>query len=295
MISVGILAALCGTAITSGLFLAVSSLVPRHLRLGDALAQLEGRQTVTAAAPAEASSWTDRIGSAAYRSLRLPLSSRTQSLLELRGRSITEHHADKVVLALVGLATPLVVGGAFAWLVGTSWSVPVGAAIALGLLGFFWPDVQLHRSGQVVREDAGEALLAFFDLVTLERLANQSAPQALASAASVSDGTPFRQIRAVLERARLEQRPPYADLRRLADELELPELRDVVDVMSLDEQGASLVESLRARVRELRDAHLTRQKIAAHETTERMTIFMVLPALVFGLIFLAPPILLLLT
>ena len=61
--------------------------------------------------------------------------------------------------------------------------------------------------------------------------------------------------------------------------------------MTMDEHGAALAATLRARVKELRDAHLTRQKIAAQEVSERMTVFMVVPAMVFGLIFLVPPLL----
>lgn len=38
-----------------------------------------------------------------------------------------------------------------------------------------------------------------------------------------------------------------------------------------DESGASLADVLRARVKELRDAHLNAQKIAAQEISERMT------------------------
>ena len=50
---------------------------------------------------------------------------------------------------------------------------------------------------------------------------------------------------------RLEQQAPYTELRRLADDLDLAELRDLSDVMQLDESGAALSGSLRARVREL--------------------------------------------
>ena len=66
----------------------------------------------------------------------------------------------------------------------------------------------------------------------------------------------------------------------------LPELADVADVMQLDETGAALSGTLRARVRELRDAYLTRQQTRAATDAEGMTIYMTLPALIFGLIFL---------
>jgi hypothetical protein len=55
--------------------------------------------------------------------------------------------------------------------------------------------------------------------------------------------------------------------------------------MQLDESGAALSDSLRARVRELRDAHLSREQLAASAAAEGMTIYMTLPALIFGAIF----------
>jgi hypothetical protein len=92
-----------------------------------------------------------------------------------------------------------------------------------------------------------------------------------------------------LERARLEQQAPYAELRKLAVQLDIPQLADVADVMQLDETGAALSGALRARVRELRDAHLTRAQNEANAVSEGMTIYMSTPALIFGLIFMAPP------
>ena len=80
--------------------------------------------------------------------------------------------------------------------------------------------------------------------------------------------------------------PRTPELRRLSDQLKLPELADIADVMQLDETGAALSGTLRARVRELRDAHLTREQIKASAAAEGMTIYMTLPALIFGLIFL---------
>ena len=84
---------------------------------------------------------------------------------------------------------------------------------------------------------------------------------------------------------------PYAELKALGRQLELPALTDLADVMSLDESGAALTSTLRARVKELRDAHLTEVKVAAAAISERMTFFMVIPSLVFGLLFLVPPLL----
>jgi len=77
---------------------------------------------------------------------------------------------------------------------------------------------------KAVRQDAAEAVLVYIDLVTLARLANQSAPRALVEAAHMSDHPVLARIRMTLERSRLEQQSPWAGLDRLSDELDLPEL-----------------------------------------------------------------------
>ncbi len=165
----------------------------------------------------------------------------------------------------------------------------------LGLVGFFVPDIVIGRGAATTTSDATEALLTFMDLVTLERLANSSATQSLHAAAAVSDQAVFVAIRDSLQRSRLEQRAPFTELKRLGAELELPALSDLADVMKLDDSGASLSDALRARVKELRDAHLTKAKVEASAISERMTFLMVIPSLIFGLLFLIPPLLRLLS
>ncbi len=282
------LVVIAGMLTAGGLAAVVASFLRLPVRLSDALGRVAGERSER---ERDVVTGEDRVGAWAYRALRLPMSANQMQALHLRGMSIAAFYTEKVVWALIGLVTPSMVAVMVAVLAGFGWQVPVAAGVIGGIVGFFVPDLQLRRAGVVARSDAGEALFTFFDLVTLERLANQSATQSLHAAASVSDVPPFRQIREALERARLEQRPPYGELRALADDLDLPELRDIADVMAMDEHGASLAATLRARVKELRDAHLTREKIAAQEVSERMTVFMVLPAMVFGLIFLVPPIL----
>ena len=61
--------------------------------------------------------------------------------------------------------------------------------------------------------------------------------------------------------------------------------------MQLEEQGAGLAETLRARVRELRDAHLSAEKERAQAASESMTLWMTIPALLLGCALLAPALL----
>jgi len=283
-----LLAILAGALLGLGLWALAGVLVPSAPRLADALDLLDGKLAST---PASAASGIDRIGSWARWRVRHPVTADTLRRLRMAGRSVDRHYAYKVLCALTGLLVPPLVGFGLVLAGATGLEVPAAIGLVVGVVGFFVPDIVLRRSEREVNADATEALLTYFDLVTLERLANSSGSQALRSAASVSDVTVFAAIRDALERARLEQRAPYAELHRLGVELELPALVDAADVMSLDEAGAALSDTLRARVRELRDAHLTQAKIAAASVSERMALFMVIPSLVFGLFFLVPPIL----
>lgn len=280
---------LAGMLICGGLVALIAALAPARPQLQPALDRLGGDTAATRerhelAVPTGARS--ERLGALLYRRSPVPLSSRQRQLLRLQGKSIAEFYADKIVMAVVGAVLPAMIGLAWGWMTGRPSWWPAGLALVGIALGFFVPDLLLRRSSKVSQAGAVESLLVYIDLVTLERLANASATEALQSAASLSDVPLFVQIRTALERARLEQQSPYGELRRLADDLDLPELKDVADIMQLDESGAALSGTLRARVKELRNAHLTREQIDAGAAAEGMTIYMTIPALIFGMIFL---------
>jgi tight adherence protein C len=269
----------------SCLVVAVSRSTPRLDAALD-LIGADGTNHLPASEIGPVRSRSERLGGFLYRLTPVPLTNGQRRALRLQNKAIAEFYADKAVMAIIGAVLPGLAGGAFTYLTGHLSPIPAVAVVVGGMIGFFVPDLLLRRSTASVWAGAAEALLVYIDLVTLERLTNASATQALHNAAAVSDVPLFVHIRTALERARLEQQSPYAELRRLSDQLKLPELADVADVMQLDETGAALSGTLRARVRELRDAHLTREQIKASAAAEGMTIYMTLPALIFGLIFL---------
>ncbi len=281
------LALTAGALLAGGLLALLGSLLPATPRLDAALERAgDGRTVAPERDAGPVTSRSERLGAALYRRSPVPLSARQRQALELQDKSIAEFFADKFVMAVIGAALPAVLGVGVGVVTGAFSSLPAAAAVVGAVVGFFGPDLLLRRAAGTTKAGAVDALLLYIELVTLERLTNASAPQALHNAALLSDVPLFLQIRSALERARLEQQPPYAELRRVAAQLDLPELADVADVMQLDESGAALSGSLRARVRELRDAHLTRQQIQASAEAEGMTLYMTLPALIFGLIFL---------
>lgn len=232
----------------------------------------------------------ERMGAWVFRRSRLPLSVKTAARLSLQGRSVGDFFIAKTLFALAGLLLPVLFTTLLAGLVAAV-QVPLLLGVGLGLAGWFLPDFQLRSSHETSRADAAQMIHTFIDLVMLERLANRSSSQALSSAAELSVAPVLQRVRAALTRARLEQRPPWEDLNALAEELELPQLADVADVMRLDDQGASLADTLAGRVKELRDAQLARDLQAAHQVSERMTIWMSIPVLIFALAFITPPML----
>jgi hypothetical protein len=300
MISVYVIFVIAGVCVAGGAAMIVIGCVRRPRRLDDALrvladdrGALDPDAAVAQSAPliGDPTSRVERVAAMAYRRLHLPLSATTERLLALRGRSISDFFAAKLILALAGLAAPLLVSAA-----DLAFGLGLGAAPAVlslvgGAIGYFWPDLSLRRGETRARREAGDALSVFFDLVILERLGNSSAAQAMWRVAAMSDVAIFTQIRGALERARLQQRPPWQELHKLAGELHMSPLDDLADVLSLDEQGAALVGALRARVTELRRAHLAQEVIAAQSDTEAMTIWMVIPVLVFAMLFLGAPLL----
>ena len=287
-----------GAAVAVGFVLVAGGLWRRPIKLNDALTSLDVSMGVTAqevmdvgAAKlvGDADGKFEQFAASLFQQWRLPLSAATQRRLARQGRSVGDFVAAKLVLATAGLVVPTLAGGV-AWmlgLVGSPWPMGVGV---LGLVvGYLVPDWQLREKSAMWGEHSADAISVYFDLVTLIRLGNASAVQALREAAEMSSAPVFVELRDALDRARLQQRSPWAELDDLAVKLGLPEVADLASIMALDEQGAALVDALKARVRELRRAHLAAAKLAAQKKAEGMTVWMVVPVLVFALIFLVPP------
>ena len=291
-------AVLFGAVLAVGVVLLIGGAWPRAPRLKVALAELDALagQGVVGDASDEArlvegsGERAERLAARLFQRWRLPLSRATRHRLAQQGRSVGDLFVAKLTLAVAGLFVPVLLGGAL-WmlgLVGAPW--PFGVGLVGAVVGYMWPDWQLRQAAATWREHSADAISVYFDLVTLIRLGNASAVQSLREAAELSSAPVFAEMRDALDRARLQQRPPWAELNRLAAKLGLPEVADLASIMALDQQGAALVDALRARVKELRRAHLAAAKLAAQKRTESMTVWMVVPVLIFALIFLIPPI-----
>jgi hypothetical protein len=284
-----VVALLLGVLAGAGLTLAISQFVPATPDLGAALERLSTQRP--AALGVRPTGLQDRLGRALLaRGGLLPgLRPPVRELAILR---ITPHEwlGEKALLAVIGLAFPPLLAGLLDVAgIALPWAVPTIASLALATLFFAVPSLTVRERAAAAREDFARAVGAYIELVALERLAGAGSTQALENAAHVGRSWVFERIREELLRARLSGATPWDSLAALAEELAVPELADLSDIMRLaGEEGAQVYEALRARGRSLRTAMLTREQARANAASERMVLPVALLALCFALLIATP-------
>ncbi len=290
----GLQFALCGglmIGLAAALF--VYRLAPSDPHLGDVLDRLAPEPPTRTAlrdggANAAVTSGTvaDRVGAWALRTLpggawvRTP--HRDLAILQI---SETRFYGEKVLWAGLGLI--LIPGlSTFLTLIGLPipLAVPTLGSIVLATAGWFVPNYNAVDDAKRARVEFLRALGAYIELVALERRSGASGHQALAVAADVGDSWVFTRIATELRRARYASRAPWESLHDLSDELGVPELDDLADIMQQSSQdGAQIYTNLRARATALRSAMLSAEIGKANAASERMYI----PASLLGVVFMA--------
>jgi hypothetical protein len=278
---------LAGACVGAGVTLVVRSVLPRTPDLKSALARLDGVDQVVPARreanfPAPLGRMADRAVPRIVDSLGLR---RFRVDLELVGETPEALALRKVGYALIGLVFPslLVIVmsamGVFPPLV-----VPFVASLALATALFFVPDVDLHRRAAAARDELRGAVCAYLELVALERAGDAGVVEALERAATIGDSTAFVRIRDALTGAELAGQPPWNGLADLADDVGVPELGDIADIMRLSgEDGAAVYATLRARAASLRTQLLTANAAQANAASEHM----IVPVALLGIAFMA--------
>jgi Flp pilus assembly protein TadB len=145
------------------------------------------------------------------------------------------------------------------------------------------PDLRVRSQAAAARREFSRQLACFVDLVALERSCGSGTQQALSTASEVGDSWAFRRLRECLDHATWAGIASWDGLRDLADELALPDLSDVADIIRLSgSEGAGIHRILRAKARSIRESRLTADLTQANEANESMS----LPVSVLGIIFL---------
>ena len=277
-----------GALVGLGVALLIWRLVPAEPDLRDALDRLSpnhSRRTPATASTAAADT-TERLGLWGIKTLPAGMWARTPTReLAILRKPLSRFYGEKILYALLGLVIPPLLTMLFnTFDAGLPLFVPVFASIALAAVMFLLPDYNARDDARRARAEFSRALGAYIDLVALERHNGAGPRQAMEAAATIGDSWVFTRLSEELARTRWSGLTPWEALRSLADELGLPELDDLADIMRLSgEEGAQVYASLRARSAAMRTAMLNTEKARANEVAERMTI----PMSLLGVIFLA--------
>ncbi len=277
-----------GALVGLGVALLIWRLVPAEPDLRDALDRLSpnhSRRTPTTASTAAADT-TERLGLWGIKTLPAGMWARTPTReLAILRKPLSRFYGEKICFALLGLVIPPLLTVLFnTFDAGLPLFIPVFASIALAAVMFLLPDYNARDDARRARAEFSRALGAYIDLVALERHNGAGPRQAMEAAATIGDSWVFTRLSEELARTRWSGLTPWEALRSLADELGLPELDDLADIMRLSgEEGAQVYASLRARSAAMRTAMLNTEKARANEVAERMTI----PMSLLGVIFLA--------
>ena len=212
--------------------------------------------------------------------------------LDLLGMTPARFFTAKAIFATAGFVLPVGIG-VFFNLIGLSVPllIPAGISLLLGLLGWVFPALAVRRDAATARETFARSITAYIDLVVLERLGGAGVASAISDPAGIAKAPLFIRIRQSIDRHRLERKAPWVALRSLANDINLPQLRQLADTMELSgTKSAPVAETLKARARDIRNAFLNQDVERAGSASTRQTVTTAL-LLVWLLAFLGFPVL----
>jgi pilus assembly protein TadC len=215
---------------------------------------------------------------------------RMRADLALMGRTRGSHLAAKVATGLgLFLLAPVVWSILRIAGVPLPTAIPAFAALALGALGFFLPDLVLRQEAAKRRRDFKRSVGIFLDLVAMNLAGGRGLPEALLAAATVGDHWTLVRIRQALANARLYGTTPWVALGELGKEIAVEELQDLSGALALAaDDGAKIRASLSARAATMRRKELTQAEGEEGEKSQSMLVAQMLISTAF-LVFLAYP------
>lgn len=268
MVNWQLVIAVCGGAgIGLGVFLVIRELVPATPALGPALRRLH-QPPGTGQVFAPTSRRLDWL-TGFSRWLRPP-----HRQLALIGQTSEQYALSVLLSALIGLATPTVLGVALVVL-GVSFPlvVPVLGSLGLAMVGALLAHRAVLTKADAARDEFRQAVCTYLDLVALQLSAAHGPVQSLERAAAVCDGWVFDRLQESLRIAQMQMHAPWDELRDLADKIGIPELGDVGAIMrSSGSEGAQVHETLRSRADSLRDQIRTDNLARAEAVTSKLDI-----------------------
>lgn len=222
------------------------------------------------------------------RGISLPGSVRAD--LSMVGRSLEAHLAASIIGATAGLLFPLALATLLAAVLGSGFVlVPLWAGLVGALIGGLLPSSRIKTAAESRRRDFRHVISSFLDLVAMNLSGGRGVPEALQTAAAISDSWGMVRIRNCLQTARLQGITPWDALGELGEELRVDELRDLGAALGLvAEDGAKVRDSLYARSESMRQRELADAEGRAQAQSQSMLVAQLLLCVGF-LIFLTYP------
>ncbi|WP_194891694.1 type II secretion system F family protein [Catenulispora pinisilvae] len=293
---------LAGALVGLGLFLLIRALVPTKPDPVSAVARIDAlRQRQAAFAPA-----AERAPRRGLEKLKYDLGLQLDDFYRRQGwqirslradlamtdRAVEDFLATKVLLAAFGAVFgPFIFAGLWALGIHLTVTLPVWLALLLSVLCFFLPDVEVKGQAEKNRRDFRRVLGSYLDLVALNLTGGRGLPEALMTAAEVSDGWALRRIRNTLTDARVMGTSQWTALSRLGDELNIDELKDLGAALALvAEDGAKVRDSLSARAETMRHRELSEIEGQAGAKSQSMLVAQMLIAAGFMVFLMYPAI-----
>jgi hypothetical protein len=289
------LAAAAGVLLGLAAATLVWRLVPAQPDLDDALGRLgpHARRSLHAQHGAGPGDARQRLGRWAMRTLPSSIWGRPPGReLDLLGIPVDSFYGQKVSYALLLAVLPPVVTQTWS-LAGLQVpvTVPLLASLGLAALGWVLPDLQVRSNAHAARVEFTRSVAAFVDMLAMARMAGEGANTAVTAAAGVGDSWVFDRLRTELAGRTRRGKEAWQVLAEVADDLDVPELGEVADLVREAGDAVAVYPQLRARAAALRASLLADSKKQANEATQRMRIPMATAGLAaFGLVA-APPIL----
>jgi tight adherence protein C len=208
----------------------------------------------------------------------------SDSELALVGRRPEQHVLWMMLSAFAGFVLPPLLWSLLqaAGIVGLHWFVPVGVAIAGGVVGPLILHASTVEQAERVRADLRYQVSAYLDVVTMLLAGNTGYEGALEQAAQAGDGRLFAELRRRMRESGARGSSLTDALRQTGGDLGLDELEQIAATAALSAaEGAPVARTLSAKCATLRRALATEQETEARLRTSKLTTPIVGMALIF--------------